>query len=137
MNYNAFLVTNLSHKNTSGNWEPVTIGGKSEIYCPFEVAAGEKSDAFLFLPEPLTAGEYMSEVKIARDFRSNDPRNYFVFDTVPFTVAPEGIEEVQLSPVNSHLSTDDVWYDLSGRRLSGKPNKKGVYIREGKKYLIP
>lgn len=32
---------------------------------------------------------------------------------------------------------NEPWYDLSGRRLSGKPNKKGVYIREGKKYLIP
>jgi hypothetical protein len=96
-----------------------------------------KIDAFLFLPEPLTAGEYMSEVQIARDFRSNDPRNYFVFDTVPFTVAPEGIEEVQDSRFKIQDSGDDVWYDLSGRRLSGKPNKKGVYIREGKKYLIP
>ena len=138
MNYNAFLVTYLFHKNTSGNWEPVTIAGLPRIYCPLEVAAGEKSVAFLLLPEPLTAGEYMSEVQIARDFRSNDPRNYFVFGTVPFTVAPEGIEEVQISNLKPQTSNlNDVWYDLSGRKLSGKPDKKGVYIREGKKYLIP
>ena len=28
-----------------------------------------------------------------------------------------------------------VWYDLQGRRLEGKPSKKGVYIRDGKKVL--
>ena len=116
----------------------MTIAGLPRIYCPLEVAAGEKSVAFLLLPEPLTAGEYMSEVQIARDFRSNDPRNYFVFGTVPFTVAPEGIEEVQISNLKPQTSNlNDVWYDLSGRKLSGKPDKKGVYIREGKKYLIP
>ena len=28
------------------------------------------------------------------------------------------------------------WYDLSGRRLSGKPVSKGVYIQNGKKVVI-
>ena len=27
----------------------------------------------------------------------------------------------------------DEWYDLNGRRLSGEPNTKGVYIHKGKK----
>ena len=26
-----------------------------------------------------------------------------------------------------------VWFDLSGRRLEGKPSKKGIYIQNGKK----
>ena len=30
----------------------------------------------------------------------------------------------------------DVWYDLSGRKLAGKPIKKGVYIHQGKKEII-
>ena len=28
------------------------------------------------------------------------------------------------------------WFDLSGRRLGGKPTKQGIYIRDGKKYII-
>ena len=28
------------------------------------------------------------------------------------------------------------WYDLSGRKLSGKPASKGVYIQNGKKVVI-
>ena len=30
----------------------------------------------------------------------------------------------------------DAWYSLDGRRLSGKPNAKGVYINNGKKVVI-
>lgn len=28
------------------------------------------------------------------------------------------------------------WYDLSGRRLSGQPTKKGVYVRNGQKFIV-
>ena len=31
---------------------------------------------------------------------------------------------------------NDKWYDLSGRRLNGKPTAKGVYINNGKKYVV-
>ena len=30
---------------------------------------------------------------------------------------------------------DDAWYDLSGRKLGGKPTKSGLYIHNGKKVL--
>ena len=30
----------------------------------------------------------------------------------------------------------DGWYDMSGRRLSGKPSQKGVYINNGKKVIV-
>jgi hypothetical protein len=28
------------------------------------------------------------------------------------------------------------WYDLNGRKLDGKPTKKGVYIQNGKKVVV-
>ena len=28
------------------------------------------------------------------------------------------------------------WFDLQGRQLDGKPSKKGLYIRDGKKVII-
>lgn len=31
---------------------------------------------------------------------------------------------------------DDHWYTLDGRRLSGKPTQRGIYINNGKKYVI-
>ena len=30
---------------------------------------------------------------------------------------------------------EDVWYTLDGRRLSGKPSQKGIYIYQGKKIV--
>ena len=32
--------------------------------------------------------------------------------------------------------SEGYWYDLSGRRLDGKPTQRGVYIRNGKKFVI-
>ena len=31
---------------------------------------------------------------------------------------------------------DDKWYSLDGRRLNGKPTKKGLYLKDGKKIVI-
>lgn len=48
--------------------------------------------------------------------------------------AATGIETIQ----NSEFKTQNdgaPWYDLNGRMLNGKPNRKGVFIREGKKIL--
>lgn len=42
-----------------------------------------------------------------------------------------GIEGVTPDTVNA-----DAWYDLSGRKLQGKPTKSGVYINSGKKVVI-
>ena len=39
-----------------------------------------------------------------------------------------------LSPLTSHLT--ESWYGLDGRRLNGKPSAKGVYVNDGKKYII-
>jgi hypothetical protein len=33
-------------------------------------------------------------------------------------------------------ATDDVWYDLNGRKLNGKPTKEGLYIQKGKKLYV-
>jgi hypothetical protein len=30
----------------------------------------------------------------------------------------------------------DSWYDLQGRRLSGKPARKGLYLQNGKKVVM-
>ena len=38
--------------------------------------------------------------------------------------------------VNSEENDSDVWYDMSGRRLDGKPSRKGLYIKNGRKVVI-
>ena len=44
---------------------------------------------------------------------------------------PTGVHIVQSSKLK--VESNDVWYDLTGRKLAGKPTKKGVYIHQGKK----
>lgn len=40
-----------------------------------------------------------------------------------------------ISTTNFTNYTNEAWYDLNGRKLNGKPNRKGVYIMNGKKVL--
>ncbi len=49
-----------------------------------------------------------------------------------------GDEETGITTTNytNFTNSDDAWYDLSGRRLSGKPSRVGVYICNGKKVVI-
>lgn len=35
-----------------------------------------------------------------------------------------------------HKTTNDIWYTIDGKRLSGQPTRKGVYIVDGKKMII-
>ena len=54
---------------------------------------------------------------ISFDFTNNDPSS--------------GITDAQADAPSS-----SVWYDLQGRRLSGRPTRKGTYIRQGRKYVV-
>ncbi len=49
-----------------------------------------------------------------------------------YTGGETGIESLQYS-IDLHLET---WYSIDGRRLSGKPTRKGLYIRNGQKVVI-
>ena len=45
-----------------------------------------------------------------------------------------GIENVQSSMFN--VQSNNVWFTLDGRRLQGKPTKKGIYLNHGNKVVI-
>ena len=38
--------------------------------------------------------------------------------------------------INANEETNDVWYDLSGRRLENKPANRGIYIKNGEKVIV-
>ena len=53
-------------------------------------------------------------------------------DTITFTTSmPDAIVEVA-----SETATDNVWYNINGARLNGKPVQKGIYILNGKKVMV-
>lgn len=49
----------------------------------------------------------------------------------------ETTEIIELKNANDdELKSDDAWYSLDGRKLSGRPTVKGLYIRNGRKEVI-
>ena len=46
-----------------------------------------------------------------------------------------GILNIEHSTLNIEHSAD-AWYTLDGRKLSGKPSVKGVYVNNGRKVII-
>ena len=49
-----------------------------------------------------------------------------------------GDESTGITTTNytNDTNTDGAWYDMQGRRLSGKPSQHGIYIKNGKKVVI-
>jgi hypothetical protein len=41
-----------------------------------------------------------------------------------------------IRPIIEVIDSDDSWYDLHGRRLEGKPTRKGIYINNRKKVAL-
>ena len=53
---------------------------------------------------------------------------------VPF-YANETVAAVE-APMTTQTEASDAWYRLDGSRLSGKPAQKGIYLNNGKKYVV-
>ena len=62
------------------------------------------------------------------------PVRSFVLDFGDDTDAT-GVVELKNSRIEE-LKSDDGWYSMDGRKLSGEPKAKGVYIHNGKKMII-
>ena len=58
----------------------------------------------------------------------NDPENPLAEDFGNQEVL--SIDEIQ------SLDTKSVWYNVSGQKLNGRPTQSGVYIMNGKKYVV-
>lgn len=53
--------------------------------------------------------------------------------TMVFDDTTDGIENVSLK---DNTKNDDVWYNLQGERLNGKPSVAGIYVVNGKKVIV-
>lgn len=59
---------------------------------------------------------------------------YFLFQIIDDEAT--GINGTSLICDHEQLTNDNAWYTISGRRLTGKPSTKGVYIHNGKKMVV-
>ena len=123
-----------------GTYAQVSL--KSNIY-GFETFDLEEDDGLMILvPE---YGYYDTVDQYVKDGYGNDITGGVVIGN-PNGIAT-GIEQVQSAKYKDQSSKYKVqsskfkvqsnnWYTVDGRKLSGKPNAKGVYIQNGKKIVV-
>ena len=134
---------------TINSTEPTTITSKDGTvsfvgcYSPFTLDANDRTNLYLgagntlYYPSTdvtinscrayvqlngITAADISSEVNaFVRNFGDDDDAS--------------GIIDIDHSPLTIDHSAD-AWYTIDGRKLSGKPTSKGIYIKDGKKMVV-
>jgi hypothetical protein len=124
------LVTfkNETHEVTGG-----LAGGTSIVFKPnFNyLEFTEAQPSILFLSSntlySVAAGAKIKPQRGYFQVSDGSPVRGMVFDIVD--------EETAIESVNGAFNNNP-WYDLNGRKLTGKPVQKGIYINNGKKTII-
>ena len=98
--------------------DPVSLVVNASLTDDSEPAAtlfNDNADGELFMQKAITNIRVASDGSVSFDFMQ----------------VPSGIE-----PVPALSDGEGEWYDLQGRRLSGKPTHKGVFIHNRKKVAL-
>ena len=132
-----FCNVTISKATTDVVADKVTFTGS---YMPVSLTAGDKTVLYmggnnkLYYPtSAVTLGSCRAYFKL-NGITASD-----IAQGAKAIVLNFGEEEVVTSIHNSQLTIDNeagAWYSVAGRRLSGKPTQKGVYIYNGKKVVI-
>ena len=112
-------------------------GGKFVgTYSPVPFTANDKSILFLGAENKLYWPSTAMQIGSCRAyFQLNDPTQVKEFKLCfEDEDSADGIGKIQNSKFKIQNEAN-AWYDLSGRRLDGKPTQKGLYIVNGKKIL--
>ena len=96
------------------------LGAENTLYYPLSGASISAQRAYFQL-EGLTAGDPSGSQAAIRSFQLN--------------LEDEATDIVSL-PVDSRDQGIDEWYTLDGRKLKGKPTKKGIYIHHHRKVVV-
>ena len=96
----------------------------------------------LFYPQPNpnggqnpSLGAFRAYFKIGED-GSQQARQLTGFNITYNGEATTGIIETTTTNFTNSTNADDAWYSLDGRKLQGKPTKRGVYLNNGKKVVV-
>jgi hypothetical protein len=119
----------------------------TEVYCSTNCISGASMDALVSSLPTVSKGELrvynneynneaneMTTVQVAAaKAKGWDPTYLDVTDYTwkPYEGVVDGIEGVKIDAAGS-----GIWYTLDGRKLQGKPARKGVYILNGKKTVL-
>ena len=111
-----------------------------------DVPAGYDAYILSAAGDPLKMGFYMFDGSLTNPATTLNPnkahleiptppsgaRGFIGFDEDDAT-GIEAVENVQCSMFNVQ---SDSWYSLDGRRLSAQPTRKGIYVKNGQKFIV-
>ena len=129
MDYDAVVLAKFYRPNAEGGYDLIEF---PNIFGFLQLSSYTWKPLSIRLPEALEPGEYGFDLLIANDFHSLIEKDYFVFASGPLTVS-------STTAIEDTMATDagnDMWYDMNGRILQGKPTAKGIYIYKDKKIII-
>ena len=141
--------------NTSGgdNFYAYRGAGEHEVgnrVTEAMTATGQSGNIWVYIPKETwksaAPGDYLYRLPYDAVFYNNsvspaESYNYSLggdaqvtlWVTIPESSITTGVEQVQSSMFKVQ---SDEWYTIDGRKLFGKPTKKGVYIHNGKKAIV-
>ena len=134
------VFNNVTIDNTENNVS-FTGGSFKGTYAPLEITDANR-DVVLLLATGNKLGYAKTDRTVANGKALGTCRAYFEITGsahVRSFIMDFGDEQTTgITTTNAEPSTNEGigWYDLSGRRLQGKPTQKGVYIQNGKKVII-
>ena len=129
--------------NSAAPAEIAFNGGQfSGNYSPFEINA-DNINEIVYLGAGNTLG-YADEPRTLRSFRAHfevpsvNGARAMTRSIVYFGDETTGIVDVEANSsfFTLHSSLKEGWYTIDGRKLSGEPTAKGVYIHNGRKVIV-
>ena len=130
----AILATTYKLDVVDSIYKPIVFpSGLDYQYNWVEIATNQRGDVSIPLEMQLEPGDYYVVFKMASDYDGQKISDYFGFAGVTFKIEETtGIKSVDSDqPANAGS-----WFSLDGRRLDAQPTAKGVYVRQGKKYVV-
>ncbi len=86
-----------------------------------------------WVDDPTTSVGSIGEHQFSAFYPGDDNHNS---KTTTLTIVVTNSTVTRIDNVNTDSVESDVWYDLSGRRLQGKPTTPGLYINNNQKVLV-
>ena len=122
-----------TYADFTGSYSPTTISGedKTKLYLG--------ADNKLYYPNAaMTIGACRGYFQLKNGLIAGEPKSVGAKGISQFVLdfGDENSEATGIRPTPNPSLNGGEWYDLSGRRLSGKPVTPGLYIHNGNKIVI-
>ena len=131
----AYLPVETDVVTFQGNYSPVGVGEGGDNTMLYLSVDNEGNSVLYYPNDAMTINAFRAYFQLNNDLIGGEPASLeqgikaFVLNFGEET----GIGEI--TNFNTYLSVPS-WYTIDGRKLSSKPTKKGIYIRNGQKIVV-